>query len=244
YMGRAVGGAMDFFDVDNIQVLRGPQGTLFGRNTIGGAVLINSVLPGDEFEATLRARIGEDNLREVFGAVTVPLGERVSARFSGGTRQRDGYVIRVFDGQDLGDDDVVALNAALRWDVSDSLEVILRADHSEEDENGSPFVFKGINTTAPVPAIASVGAGCPGATIPFAPLAPGDPRFGPPFVPETPDPRCANNAWDLGPYTNGGNAPVESTFDVTGTSATVNWTINDRLTLHSISAYRNTEWTG
>src|SRR5690606_40140291 len=68
-----VGGAMDFFDVDNIQVLRGPQGTLFGRNTIGGAVLINTVLPGEEREATLRARIGEDNLREVFGAVTVPL---------------------------------------------------------------------------------------------------------------------------------------------------------------------------
>src|SRR5690606_11902502 len=212
YMGRAVGGAMDFFDVDNIQVLRGPQGTLFGRNTIGGAVLINTVTPGDELEGTLRARVGEDDLREVFGAVTVPLGDRVSARVAGGARQRDGYVIRVFDGQDLGDDDVVALNAALRWDVSDSLELILRADYSKEDENGSPFVFKGVNTTAPVTAIASVAAGCPGATIPFAPLAPGDPAFGPPFVPGTSDPRCANNAWDLGPYTNGGNAPVESTF--------------------------------
>src|SRR5690606_37127818 len=123
-----VGGAMDFFDVDNIQVLRGPQGTLFGRNTIGGAVLINTALPGDEREATLRARIGEDALREVFGAVTVPLGDRVAARFSGGARQRDGYVTRVFDGQDLGDDDVVALNASLRWDASDAVEVILRAD--------------------------------------------------------------------------------------------------------------------
>lgn len=244
YMGRAVGGAMDFFDVDNVQVLRGPQGTLFGRNTIGGAVLINTALPGDEREATLRARIGEDALREVFGAVTVPLGDRVAARFSGGARQRDGYVTRVFDGQDLGDDDVVALNASLRWDASDAVEVILRADYSKEDENGSPFVFKGINTTAPVTAIASVAAGCPGATIPFAPLAPGDPAFGPPFVPETPDPRCANNAWNLGPYTNGGNAPVESTFDVRGTSATVNWNVSDRVTLHSISAYRNTEWTG
>ncbi|MBN1238970.1 MAG: TonB-dependent receptor [Gammaproteobacteria bacterium] len=244
YMGRAVGGAMDFFDVDNIQVLRGPQGTLFGRNTIGGAVLINSVMPGDEFEATLRARIGEDDLREVFGAVTVPLSDRVSARLSGGARRRDGYVTRVVDGQDLGDDDVIALNASLRWDASDSLEVILRADYSKEDENGSPFVFKGINTTAPVPAIVSVAAGCPGATIPFAPLAPGDPAFGAPFVPDTADLRCANNAWEMGPYTNGGNAPVESTFDVTGTSATVNWDISDRLTLHSISAYRNTDWTG
>ncbi len=244
YMGRAVGGAMDFFDVDNIQVLRGPQGTLFGRNTIGGAVLINTVLPGDEQEATVRARVGGDDLREVFGAVTLPFSDRASVRLAGGARQRDGYVTRVFDGLDLGDDDVVSFNASLRWDVSDSLEMILRADYSREDENGSPFVFKGINTSAPVAAIASVGAGCPGATIPFAPLAPGDPRFGPPFVPETPDPRCANNAWDLGPYTNGGNAPVESTFDVRGASVTLSWDINDRLTLHSISAYRNSDWTG
>src|SRR5690606_30908055 len=102
-------------------------------NTIGGAVLINSVTPGDEFEATLRARLGEDDLREVFGAVTLPLGDAVSARLSGGARQRDGYVTRVFDGQDLGDDDVIAINASLRWDVTDSLEVILRADYSKED---------------------------------------------------------------------------------------------------------------
>src|SRR5690606_28860835 len=117
YMGRAVGGAMDFFDVDNIQVLRGPQGTLFGRNTIGGAVLINTALPGDELEATLRARVGEDNLREVFGAVNVPHGDRVSARFSCGTRQRDGYVTRVFDGQELGDADLDVCNSSLRLDV-------------------------------------------------------------------------------------------------------------------------------
>ncbi|HEX5787754.1 MAG TPA: TonB-dependent receptor [Woeseiaceae bacterium] len=244
YVGRAVGGAMDFFDVANIQVLRGPQGTLFGRNTIGGAVLINTVLPGDEFEGTVRARVGDDSLWEIFGAVTLPMTESLSARVSAGARQRDGYVTRVVDGQDLGNDDVIAFTGALRWEASDAAEVILRADYSEEDENGSPFVFKGINTSAPVPAIVSVGAGCPGATIPFAPVVPGDPRFGPPFVPDTADERCANNAWDLGPYTNGGNAPVESTFDVTGLSATVHWDIGERTTLHSITALRETNWTG
>jgi iron complex outermembrane receptor protein len=132
----------------------------------------------------------------------------------------------------------------LRWDASDSVQLILRGDYSEEDENGSPFVFRGINTSAPVPAIVSVGAGCPGATIPFAPLVPGDPNFGSPFVPNTADVRCANNAWDMGPYTNGGNAPVQSTFEVTGLSATINWDISDKTTFHSITAYRDTSWTG
>ncbi len=244
YMGRAVGGAMAFFDTESVQVLRGPQGTLFGRNTIGGAVLINTVVPGDELEGTVRATIGDDNLWELFGAATIPFSDTAALRLAAGARQRDGYVTRIFDGQDLGNEDVLSVRATLRWDPSDDLNVILRADHSEEDENGSPFVFKGINTSAPVPAISSVGAGCPGATIPFAPLAPGDPRFGPPSVPNIDDPRCANNFWDLGPYTNGGTAPVESTFDADGASATVNWQLSDAFSLNSITAWRDTNWTG
>ena len=244
YMGRAVGGAMDFFDVADIQVLRGPQGTLFGRNTIGGAVLVNTKLPGDEFEGTVRAQVGDDNLWELFGAATLPMADNLSARLSAGARQRDGYVIRTVDGQDLGNEDVLAINGSLRWEPSDTVQVIFRADYSKEDENGSPFVFKGINTSAPVPAIVSVAAGCPGATIPFAPLMPGDPNFGAPFVPAIADDRCANNNWETGPYKNGGNAPVESTFDVTGVSATLNWDLSDSLTLHSISAFRDTSWTG
>ncbi|HLT90821.1 MAG TPA: TonB-dependent receptor [Woeseiaceae bacterium] len=244
YMGRAVGGAMAFFDTESIQVLRGPQGTLFGRNTIGGAVLINTVVPGDELEGTVRATVGDDSLWELFGAVTVPVSDSAALRIAAGARQRDGYVTRVFDGQDLGNEDVISARATLRWDPSDDVRIILRADHAEEDENGSPFVFKGINTSAPVPAISSVGAGCPGATIPFAPLAPGDPRFGPPFVPDIDDPRCANNFWDLGPYTNGGTAPVESTFEADGASATIDWRISDRVALTSITAWRDISWTG
>ncbi|HKX57401.1 MAG TPA: TonB-dependent receptor, partial [Xanthomonadales bacterium] len=244
YMGRSVGGAMDFFDIDNIQVLRGPQGTLFGRNTIGGAVLINTVVPGDEFEGKVMGRLGEDSLVEAFGAVTIPLSEDAALRFAVGAKQRDGYVTRVYDGQDLGNEDVLSLRGTLRWDLTDNLQMVVKADYARQDENGAPFVFKGINTTAPVPAIVSVAAGCPGAKIPFAPIVPGDPRFGAPFVPATPDSRCANNNWDLGPYTNGGTAPVESTNDTTGASAKFDWTINDAFELHSVTAYRDLNWTG
>jgi iron complex outermembrane receptor protein len=244
YMGRSVGGAMDFFDIDNIQVLRGPQGTLFGRNTIGGAVLINTVVPGDEFEGKVMGRIGADSLVEAFGAVTIPLSEDAALRFAVGAKQRDGYVTRVYDGQDLGNEDVLSLRGTLRWDLTDNLQMVVKADYARQDENGAPFVFKGINTSAPVPAIVSVAAGCPGAKIPFAPIVPGDPRFGAPFVPETPDARCANNNWDLGPYTNGGTAPVESTNDTTGASAKFDWTINDAFELHSVTAYRDLNWTG
>src|SRR4249920_41530 len=73
YMGRSVGAAMEFRDIANVQILRGPQGTLFGRNTIGGAVLLTSNEPGTDAGNSLRFGIGQDNLREAFGAFDIPL---------------------------------------------------------------------------------------------------------------------------------------------------------------------------
>src|SRR5690606_1366008 len=121
------------------------------------------------------------------------IADAAAARVSGGFRKRDGYVIRAFDGLDLGNEDVVTLNGAFRWEPTPSFDISLRADYTKRDENGAPFTFAGINENARVPAIVSVAAGCPGATIPFAPLVPGDPRFGDPNVPLIDDPRCAND---------------------------------------------------
>lgn len=234
YMGRSVGGAMDFRDISGVQVLRGPQGTLFGRNTIGGAVLLSTTLPGQEFGGELKAGVGDDNLREAFVAVNVPMGEILAARFSVGARKRDGYVTRVFDGVDLGDENTMTAQTTWQLKASDSFTLTLRGDYTHEDENGSPFVFAAINENQAFPAAISTGRGCPTATFP------------PPFVPaNTVDPRCANDAtWNLGPFTNGGTAPVESTLTNWGTSLTANWKLNDAFTLKSISAYRELEWSG
>lgn len=245
YVGRAVGGAIDFGDIAGVEVLRGPQGTLFGRNTIGGAILVRTrqpelgVLGGD-----VRLRTGTDNLFEGFAALNIPLAETAAARVSGGFRKRDGYVIRKHDGLDLGDDNSLTLNGALYWEASPAIRINLRADYTKRDENGAPFVFAGINEQAPVAAIVSVAAGCPGATIPFAPLTPGDPRFGAPNVPLINDARCANDFQALGPYTNGGNAPVLSTSEVWGVSGTIVADLTTSVKLKSISAYRSTESRG
>ena len=148
YMGRAVGGAMEFRDIASVQILRGPQGTLFGRNTIGGAVLLTTNAPGQDAGNSIRVGIGEDNLRELFGAFDLPINDAWAARFALGGRQRDGYVTRAFDGEDLGDEEMFTGQAALRWQPSEALELTLRADYTEEDENGSPFVFRTINEAA------------------------------------------------------------------------------------------------
>jgi len=245
YTGRSVGGTIEFGDIASVEVLRGPQGTLFGRNTIGGAILVRTREPEiGEFSGRGRFRVGSDDLYEGFAALNIPIADTMAARVSGGFRKRDGYVIRVFDGLDLGNDDVVTLNGALLLEPSDRFSVSLRADYTKRDENGAPFTFAGINENAPVPAIVSVAAGCPGATIPFAPLTPGDPRFGAPNVPLIDDPRCANDFQALGDFVNGGTAPVQSTSEVWGVSGTARLELTDDLTLKSITAFRSTESRG
>src|SRR5687768_11970742 len=92
YMGHGVGGSMDFRDIASVQVLRGPQGTLFGRNTIGGAVLITTKDPEKDFGGTAKVGFGSDNLRDAFVGLDVPMGETLGARFSFGGREQDGYI--------------------------------------------------------------------------------------------------------------------------------------------------------
>ena len=245
YVGRSVGGTLEFGDIASVEVLRGPQGTLFGRNTIGGAILVRTREPQiGEFSGRARVRVGSYDLAEGFAALNVPIADTAAARISGGFRKRDGYVIRAFDRLDLGNEDVVTLNGAFRWEPTSNFDISLRADYTKRDENGAPFTFAGINENAPVPAIVSVAAGCPGATIPFAPLVPGDPRFGAPNVPLIDDPRCANDFQALGNFVNGGTADVLSTSEVWGVSGTATLDVSDSLTFKSITAYRSTEARG
>ena len=107
YVGRSVGGTIELGDIGSVEILRGPQGTLFGRNTIGGAILVKTREP--ELGITsgkARFRVGEDDLFEGSAALNLPLGQDAAMRVSGGFRKRDGYVIRAFDGLDLGNDNV------------------------------------------------------------------------------------------------------------------------------------------
>ncbi len=245
YVGRAVGSTIEFGDIASVEVLRGPQGTLFGRNTIGGAILVRTREPEfDAFSGRVRVRGGSDDLLEGFAAFNLPITGTAAARISGGFRKRDGYVIRAFDGLDLGNEDVFTLNGAFRWEPTPSFELSLRADYTDRDENGAPFTFAGINENAPVAAIVSVAAGCPGAKIPFAPIVPGDPRFGAPFVPLIDDPRCANDFQARGDFVNGGTAPVTSQSEIWGVSGTARYDVTDSLTLKSITAYRSTQSRG
>jgi iron complex outermembrane recepter protein len=87
-----------FFDLSSIQVLKGPQGTLFGRNATGGAVLYSTALPTHKFEGYAKAGYGNYDNVQLEGAVNLPIGEALALRFSGLHRKRDGFQRNLLDG--------------------------------------------------------------------------------------------------------------------------------------------------
>jgi len=234
YIGSAVGSRMDLRDIGNVQVLRGPQGTLFGRNTIGGAILVSTVDPGNEFGGTARGGFGSDHLYDAFLAVDVPVTDTLKSRFTAARRKQNGYVTRT-DGTDLGDTNTYTLTSKFLWQPTDKLEARWLAEYSSADEHGSPLVFAAINPAATFPRVASADAGCPGFNGSFATL---------PAVPSIPDDRCANNFQYRGPFHNNGTAPLKSTLEAWGSSINLAYKLTDEVSLKSISAYRNVRWTG
>ena len=148
---------MTLRDIASVQVLRGPQGTLFGRNTIGGAILLSTTEPGDEFGGTVRLGGGSDSLLDGFIAVDAPFSSTLKSRLSFGIRQQDGYVIRP-DGTDLGDANTYTGEAKLVWTPNEDFTGTLAFDYTEADENGTPLVFAAIAEGATFPRVASFDA--------------------------------------------------------------------------------------
>lgn len=135
YMGRNIGSVFDLVDIERVEVLRGPQGTLFGRNTIGGAVNIISKKPGDEFGGSLKVAGGDEGYLEAQGSVNLPLGDRAAARLSGFVRERDGYVKALqHDDLELGSDDIWGLRGSLRAELTDSFSLDIALDYSKAEE--------------------------------------------------------------------------------------------------------------
>lgn len=132
YFPRSMGAALDLVDIERIEVLRGPQGTLFGRNTTAGAIQIISAPPEDAFLAKAELTAGSFNRLDFKGSLNMPLGERVASRISLASLNQDGYGTRLFDKTDGADTDVLAGRAAFRAELTDSLQADLILDYSRK----------------------------------------------------------------------------------------------------------------
>jgi len=114
--------ATAFYDFSSLQVLKGPQGTLFGRNATGGAVLYSSALPGEEYGASFTTRVGERDLAEFEAAVDLPLiPETLLVRLAGEYKEQNGYVHNLLAGGTLGDIDTKSGRGTVVWMPADGL---------------------------------------------------------------------------------------------------------------------------
>ena len=129
--------ATEFFDVETISIMRGPQGTLFGRNATGGLINMRTKKPEKEFGASLEAEVGDYNSSKFKGHINIPMGDMFSARFAGVSTQRDGYTTNLFTGNDIDGRDMYAIRGTLRFQPSDRTTIDLMASYMEDNSDRS-----------------------------------------------------------------------------------------------------------
>ncbi|WP_020208635.1 TonB-dependent receptor [Gilvimarinus chinensis] len=143
YRGNPAGSGMQLFDVERVEVLRGPQGTLFGRNTSAGLVHHITNDPTETFEADASVQLGSYNQRIFEGAVSGPLSDSVRGRLAVKKNDSDGWQTNGVDGQDLGTTDTLGYRAKLAIDFTDRVNLLLDVHGSEADQQTVGFVHMG-----------------------------------------------------------------------------------------------------
>lgn len=142
YMGQNAGIVIDMTDIQSIEVLRGPQGTLFGRNVTGGAILINTRRPTDELEFDAKVAVdgnpnGDGGLNSyVMAGVGGPLGDTVGARVSFYRNKDNGWFENLYNGENFGASETVIFRPVLSWQPTDDVEIFLRWEHLWSEGDG------------------------------------------------------------------------------------------------------------
>ncbi len=135
YLGPSYGLNQTLLDVGQVEVMRGPQGTFFGRNAIAGAVTLMSAKPGADTAGRVLARYGRFDTRTFEGRLNMPLSDTLFASLSGSLNKRDGLTTNIYDGSRIGDRNRNSLRAQLLYSPNDRFEAHLSVDRNEIDEN-------------------------------------------------------------------------------------------------------------
>ena len=234
YVGKSVGSLLDTVDIDRIEVLRGPQGTLFGKNTIGGAIQLISKRPTSDFDFSINGTTGSYNRADIKGAISGPLSDVIRARLSGGYQTRHGFVDRttptgVKTGEHQGNMNRLSGRLVVEADLSANLMATLALDATRirEQTPGTVLLFADENDSFP----SAYHAGIPGGLcLPTAGAA----RFS--------NPICYNGQYQrsVGSHVTTNSGANKSNADIKGAAVTLDWKL-DGATLRSITAYREVD---
>ncbi len=133
YYSRINGSLIGLFDIDHIEVLRGPQGTLYGKNTTGGAVKVVTKKPSDVFEGAVELTMGDFGRVNSKGYFSGPLGKTLSGSLAFGTFSNDGFVSDPVTGREYNDDDSKSVRAKLDWHPSERFNAIFAFDYTDQN---------------------------------------------------------------------------------------------------------------
>lgn len=133
-------GLVDRFDVERIEVLRGPQGTLFGANTTGGVINIITRQPTGEYGVYGQVGAGNYDSRSIAAAVNFPITDELAGKVMVANRSREGYYTNLYNGEDIGGINSTAARAYLRWAPSETTKMTLQLD-AQQTRNGTDVLL-------------------------------------------------------------------------------------------------------
>jgi iron complex outermembrane receptor protein len=168
YLGQSPALNQELLDLERIEVLRGPQGTLFGKNTVAGAINLISKQPTDTLEGHVGAELGNLNAKQITASLNLPINDKLSTKFSFNKQTRDGYVTNLATGNDnINEQNATSYRAQARYDMSESFKANLSIDGMQSDRTSytgepitdtfgrapnaeAPEIFQISSTTDPV----------------------------------------------------------------------------------------------
>jgi iron complex outermembrane receptor protein len=216
YYSRPASAVFDFLDVAQVEVLRGPQGTLYGKNTTAGAINIRTNQPTFDFEGSAEVSLGNYGFKQAKFAVSGPLSDTVAVRLAGSGTSREGTIYNVTTSQRINGQDNLGVRGQVLFRPSDSVDITLSGDWNKQNPVCCGGVYVGYGPTQRAadrqyPALAALFGYAPPSTDPFDRLT------------------------DL-------DVPLQAENETGGTSLRAVWEIDDHSTLSSITAWRFWNW--